>query len=320
MRLIDLMKDCIEHQKCYVKIRTYYNYLQIANCYVANDLIGNKDVKKIKKENLNDFIMEKYTSINQKTNKELSYSTIVLIKGVINRTMKYAYENKYINELVLANVKIKKKKKEKVEALTKEEQAKIEKYIITKRQTYRYGIIICLYTGLRIGELLSLKWSDIDMKKKVICVNSTTYRTYDGEKSIIVEDTPKTESSIREIPLVNVVISLMKELKKFQNEESEFVISRARGKKIECRAYEKSWETLLKKLNIKHYKFHVLRHTFATRALEVGVDIKTLSEILGHSNPTVTLNTYVHTDYNLKKNAINRVVKKFSYLDSVESL
>lgn len=316
MKFIELVREHIEYTKPTVKIRTYYNYTQYANCYIANHEIGNKDIRRIKQDELNQFLVYLYENGKQSNGSDLSKSTIEGLKGVINRALKYACKKKYLNNLQLADVKIKKKKYEKVEALTKEEQTKIEKHILNRKEVYRYGFIICLYTGVRIGELLSLKWEDIDFKHKIIKINSTTYRTYNGEKSVIIEDEPKTESSKREIPLVNMIVSLLKELKEFQNNSSKYVISRKIGKKIETRAYEESFTRLLKKLNIRHYKFHCLRHTFATRCLEAGVDIKTLSEIMGHSSPTVTLSIYVHTDYNLKKNALNKITKKFSYLET----
>ena len=266
---------------------------------------------------LNSYISGKYVTGNKFTNKSLSLSSIKTIIGIINRALKYAYKRAYIDKRIQIDIVIKPNNKKKIECLSKDEQSKLEKYILENKKIYNYGVIISMYTGLRIGELVSLKWENIDFKHKVIVINSTTYRTSINHKSVVIKDSAKTESSNREIPLVKEVILLLKELKSYQKNKSEYVISRKTGKQIEVRSYQDSFTRLLKKLDIKHYDFHSLRHTFATRSLEVGVDIKTLSEILGHSNPTVTLNTYVHSNMDLKRNALNKLVKKFSLMSEV---
>lgn len=93
------------------------------------------------------------------------------------------------------------------------------------------------------------------------------------------------------------------------------MISTKIGKQTDIRAYQTSFSRLLKRLNIKHYGFHSLRHTFATRCLELGVDIKTLSELLGHTNPTITLNRYVHSNIDLKRVALNKISKQLSVIN-----
>lgn len=110
--------------------------------------------------------------------------------------------------------------------------------------------------------------------------------------------TPKTRTSRREIPIPKQILEIMKSIRKKSN--SKYVIANA-ASPVSVRSYQRSFELLLKKLNIAHKGFHALRHTFATRALECGMDVKTLSEILGHKNPTITLNRYVHSLMEHKK-------------------
>ena len=165
-----------------------------------------------------------------------------------------------------------------------------------------FGIILCLYAGLRIGELLALTWADMDLRKGLISVTKSCHDSKDGR---VVEE-PKTLSSRRIIPLPKQLLPLLKGLKK--RSTSPFVIS-SNGKPVFVRSYQRTFELLLIKLRIPHKGFHSLRHTFATRALECGMDVKTLSEILGHKNPTVTLNRYAHSLMEHKADMMNRLGK-----------
>lgn len=309
MKVFDIVNEYIETKKHGVKLRTYLFYKQQSNTYIK-DNIGEIDIKVLLQDDVDNFIIGLYENGSKKTGEKLSYSTVKGIDGLLNRSLKYAYKKGYISQQIKSDVCLKQNSNKKIEALTKDEQKKIENYILSKKRCYNYGVLISLYTGMRLGELLVLKWSDIDYKNKLIHVQRTTCRVMgDNSKTVIIEDTPKSKSSIRDLPLTNFLISLLKELKKFQNNNSEYVVSRAVGKRIENRSYQESFDRLLKRLNIRHYGFHSLRHTFATRSLEIGIDIKTLSELMGHSNPTITLNRYVHSDLNMKKDAMDKLSK-----------
>ena len=312
MKLINVVNEFLNEKKYGIKKRTFLFYNQMINLHIANE-IGDVELNDLTQNKLNEFIINKYEFGNKKNKGGLSYSTIKSLQGILNRCLKFAYKRKYLSERLEIDVSIKQNNVKKVEALTKEEQFKIEKYLLDKKRKYCYGILISLYKGMRLGELLALRWEDIDYKNKTINIRRTTCRVLENNKTIIIEDTPKTLSSFREIPLTNFVISILKELKQYQNNKSEYVISKNTGKRIETRSYQESFSRLLKRLKIRHYGFHSLRHTFATRCLELGVDIKTLSELLGHTNPTVTLNRYVHSNIELKKAAMNKLSKKFNY-------
>lgn len=168
-----------------------------------------------------------------------------------------------------------------------------------------FGIFLCLYTGLRIGEILALEWSDIDLKKAELNVSKTCHDSKDRsgkyERSV---NAPKSLTSSRIIPIPKQIIPLLHERKK--KSRSPFVVASGQDI-ISVRSYQRSFELLLKKLEIPHRGFHALRHTFATRAIECGMDIKTLSEIMGHKNPTVTLNRYAHSLMDHKKSMMNRL-------------
>lgn len=314
MKLKEVIKEQIESKKYSIKERTYFFYRQLLLNHIEEE-IGNIDLKEITQDVIDSYIINKYKSGNKNTGKGLSYSSTKLLIGIINRALEYAYKKKYINDKLQIEVTIKNNIFKKVDALSKEEQRKIENYIINKNKIYSYGVLLSLYTGLRIGELLALKWRDIDFKNKIININKTVCKIIKSNKTVTIESTPKTSSSIREIPLNNSIIILLKDLKRYQENKSEYVISKNTGKQIDIRAYQASLSRILKRLNIKHYSFHSLRHTFATRCLELGVDIKTLSELLGHTNPTITLNRYVHSNMNLKRVALNKISKQLNVIN-----
>jgi len=194
-----------------------------------------------------------------------------------------------------------------VDSFSVNEQKKIEDAVLKDKRDKMFGVIICLYTGLRIGELLALEWSDIDLSKGELSVTKTCYDGKDENgKGCRIIGTPKTDTSRRTIPLPKQLIPFLKERKK--RSLSKFVVSN--GEKIvSVRSYQRSFELLLVKLKIPHHGFHALRHTFATRAIECGMDAKSLSEILGHKNPTITLKRYVHSFMEHKKEFMNRLGK-----------
>ena len=187
------------------------------------------------------------------------------------------------------------------------EQKKIEQYILNEKNKRLFGVLLCLYTGLRIGELLALEWSDIDMNKGELRVNKTCHYGKDKTGQFgRITDIPKTQSSIRTIPIPKQLMPLLRDTKK--KSRSTHIVSNGENL-IAIRSYQRSFSVLLKKLNIPHRGFHSLRHTFATRALECGMDVKTLSEILGHKNSTVTLNRYAHSLMEHKKEMMNKLGK-----------
>ena len=182
------------------------------------------------------------------------------------------------------------------------EQKQIEQAILNGKKDKLYGILLCLYSGLRIGGLIALRWNGIDFTKGLMTVSKSCH---DGKGGLIIDE-PKTATSRRVIPLPKQLLPILKGIKK--RSRSPFVVS-SNGRPVSVRSYQRSFELLLRKLNIPHKGFHSLRHTFATRALECGMDVKTLSEILGHKNPTVTLNRYAHSLMEHKADMMNRLGK-----------
>lgn len=168
-----------------------------------------------------------------------------------------------------------------------------------------FGVILCLYTGLRIGELLALEWSDIDLSTGLLHITRSCHYSKDQNGTYgRITESPKTRSSIRTIPIPGQIMPYLEHMKDLSL--SNYVISHG-DTPISVRSYQRSFARMLQKLDIPHRGFHSLRHTFATRALECGMDVKTLSEILGHKSPTITLGRYVHSLMEHKTEMMNKL-------------
>jgi len=288
------------------KQRTYTRYKEIVEQHIITQL-GELDLSEITPYVLQCYVTELLKCGNLRTGKGLSANSVNSIITVIQNTLKTAYSLGIVSEYVGDKIKRPRASEKKVECFSMSEQKKIEQYILNEGNTRFFGVLLCLYTGLRIGELLALEWSDIDMSKGELQVNKTCH--YGKDKNGVfgrITDIPKTQASIRTIPLPKQLIPHLREVKK--KSRSTHIVSNG-SNLISIRSYQRSFASLLKKLNIQHRGFHSLRHTFATRALECGMDVKTLSEILGHKNPTVTLNRYAHSLMEHKKEMMNKLGK-----------
>ncbi len=291
------------------KIRTYERYTIIIDKHLSPKL-GDYEMDDLTAILLQRHITELLQSGNQRTGKDLAVNTVNGVITIMKTTLKLAYSLGLCKEYVGDKIKRPKSQEKTVDCFTLGQQRKIEIAVQADKRPKIFGITLCLYTGLRIGELLALTWSDLDLSKGLLSVNKTCS---DGKNEqgrfCRRQDTPKTHSSKREIPIPKQLIPTLRELKK--KSKSKQVIEDKDGKAVSVRSYQRSFELLLKKLRIPRKCFHSLRHTFATRALECGIDVKTLSELLGHKSPTVTLNRYAHSMTKHKKEMMNKLGKLY---------
>lgn len=195
--------------------------------------------------------------------------------------------------------------------LTKANQKKLMTYLKDNFSFLNLGILVCLSTGLRIGEICALRWSDIDMVTGTLYVNRTIERIYivDTEKphTELVVNTPKTKNSLREIPLSKELVRVLRPLMKIVN--VNYYILTNDMKPTEPRTYRNYFNRLLRQLDIPRLKFHGLRHSFATRCIESHCDYKTVSVLLGHADISTTLNLYVHPNEEQKRNCIDKMMR-----------
>ena len=302
MKYIDWLIQWLENYiRPSVKVRTYERYKLIVEQHIK-DKIGGVELSDLSPLILQPLITELLQGGNKKTGKGLSASSVNAVISVIQSSLKTAHFLGLTKEYTADKLKRPKLKEKSVECFTLAEQKQIEHAIRSGKKDKLFGIILCLYSGLRIGELMALQWSDIDFVKGVLTVSKSCN---DGKGGLIIDE-PKTATSRRVIPLPKQLLPILKDIKK--KSDSPFMVS-SNGKPVSVRSYQRSFELLLKKLKIPHKGFHSLRHTFATRAIECGMDVKTLSEILGHKNPTITLNRYAHSLTEHKKEMMNRLGK-----------
>lgn len=287
------------------KQRTFEQYSRVAQIHIL-PYLGDIELTDLTPFVLQKFITDLTTNGNKRTGKGLSPNFVKTILSVIQNSLKTAHLVGYLPEYSANKIKRPKIVEKQVECFSIQEQKKIEEAALSAKKDKYRGIVLCLYTGLRIGELLALAWNDIDFDKNILSVKKTCHDGNENGKRIRIIDTPKTENSRRQIPLSKTLVKMLKDMKKKSN--CEFVI--ADGEKpVYIRSYQRSFELLLKKLKLPHKGFHSLRHTFATRALECGMDVKSLSEILGHKNATITLNRYAHSLWEHKAEMMNKLSK-----------
>lgn len=185
-----------------------------------------------------------------------------------------------------------------VKTLTQNEQKKLIQVLYHEMDIFKMAVMLCLFTGLRLGELCALKWIDIDFENKILMVSRTVQRLRvdgNGTKTVLIETAPKSEYSRREIPFPNMVLGLFV---RFQNNK-EYIFGG--NKPMEPRTMQYHFKKMLKEAELPDTNFHVLRHTFFTNCIEGGTDEKSLSEVLGHSDVQITLNRYVHPSMDTKR-------------------
>ena len=306
MKYIDWLIQWLENYiRPSVKVRTYERYRLIVEQHIK-DKTGSIELNDLSPLVLQSFITWLLQSGNKKTGKGLSANSVNAVISVIQSSLRTAHLLGLTKEYMADKLKRPKLKEKPVECFTLAEQKQIEQAVLNGKKDKLYGIILCLYSGLRIGELLALTWDDIDFGKGLLFVSKTCHDGNDGKNHIRIIDSPKTVHSRRVIPLPKQILSLLKGVKK--RSKCEYVIA-DKDKPVFVRSYQRTFEFLLKKLNISHKGFHSLRHTFATRAMECGMDVKTLSELLGHKNATITLNRYAHSLLEHKVDMMNRLGK-----------
>lgn len=290
--------------------------LQTYNCYsglVATHIIptlGRIELNDLTALDIQKFITSLKKCGNLKTGQGLSSNYINGIINIVQGSLKTAFDLGIISQNFTGKIRRPKAAEKRVECFSLDEQRQIEKAVLNHKKKKMRGIILCLYTGLRIGELLALQWDDIDFEKGYIKVTKSAHDCKIENEYERVIDVPKSPTSNRIIPIPSQILSFLSAWK--TESACDFLIADG-TKPTFVRSYQSSFSTLLKKLGIPHKGFHSLRHTFATRALECGMDVKTLSEILGHKNATITLNRYVHSLYEHKVEMMRKIGSLYEF-------
>lgn len=286
-----------------VKESTYCNYSNLLKNQII-PILGEIRFCELNGEILQFFIYQAQSqnNISEKTTKDCL--------GIIKQIIIDGQEEGIISSFAFSKRKLKYKKQELIgnvkKVYTEEEYKKIIQEILKNVDNKKMGILLGLYTGMRIGELCALQFKDIDFKNKVIYVTKTLQRIYDPTKDInpskIQITSTKTTSSIRTIPITDEIAKVLEKM----NTGNENYVLTGKKKYTEPRTFRRSYQRFMQKIGIEPLKFHSLRHTFASMNIENGTDIKTISEILGHSDIDTTLKVYTHTSEKAKKKAIDK--------------
>ena len=263
--------------------------------YIKYSLVYQKHIKKIFEnvllyEMTDSFVSEKFSDV-------LSDSVQKSIYCVLNQILKFA-STQYSLTITPLKRPVSKMHNKPIKILSKSEQKQLMAVLYQEMDLFKMAVLLVLFTGLRLGELCALKWTDIDFENKLLTVNRTVQRLYvEGykTKTILMETAPKSEHSRREIPVSIILLELLIE---FRNGK-EYVFGG--DKPMEPRTIQYQFKKILKEADLADTNFHILRHTFSTNCVEDGMDVKSLSEMLGHSDVQITLNRYVHPSMDTKR-------------------
>ena len=290
-----------EYKRPYVKQSTMAAYVLILENHVLPEF-GDND--SLHEHDVQAFVLKKIE-------RGLSVKSVKDILIVLKMVMKFGVKNEWMTHYEWDIKYPANNQPKELEVLSVANHKKILDYVQHNFTFMSLGIYISLSTGLRIGEICALKWSDINVADGTITVQRTIERIYvveGGKKHTqLVINTPKTVNSCREIPMSKELLAMVKPMKKVVN--GDFYVLTNEDKPTEPRTYRNYYNRLMEKLDIPKLKYHGLRHSFATRCIEAGCDYKTVSVLLGHSNISTTLNLYVHPNMEQKKRCINKMLK-----------
>lgn len=278
----------LENKKHSVKESTYCYYYSL----IKNHIIP--FFNKVSCKRIDEIIINEYINVIYSKNKKISKKTLKDILVVLRQIIKLAN--------IKVDISLPKVTRKEVKILSYEEQLKFEKSTNVCNDVCKFCMYLCLYTGLRIGEVCALKWKDIDLENRLIYVSKTLIRIKNlndnshAKTKVILSDA-KTDNSMRVIPIPKKIIYTLKTYKTFD----ELFLITGTNKYMEPRLLYNKFKKLLKEIGVDNYKFHVLRHTFASNCIKNGFDPKTLSELLGHSDIRLTLSLYVHSDIEFKR-------------------
>lgn len=288
-----LFEQWLESRKNIVKKSTYMNYVSLYETHIRPEFAA-VSPDKITVFMINQYISKLLESGGKRVS-GLSANTVKEIVIVLKSVFKYGEITLNLSNPA-KNISLPKTEFHEMETFSKIEMESIRNHAINSSIS-DIGILFCLYTGMRIGEICALKWSDIDVETQLISINKTLYRiknpAENNPKTLIIIDTPKSRNSIRKIPIPTFMLRRLTEMKRNCSSDSYFLTCSNRY--IEPRSYRERYKNFLKSADIPYRNFHVLRHTFATECIRCGIDVKTVSELLGHSSVKITLDRYVHS-------------------------
>lgn len=293
-----------------IKESTYIKYTNSLNSYLC-PAFSSKTIESISRSDVSALCVE-LSEHGGLDSKGLSPKTITDSLSILRSIFNYATDEKGISVANITGISVK-ASHETMRVLSISEQEKLEGVLREDLSPCNLGILLCLYTGIRIGEVCALTWKDIIVEEQLLSVNKTMQRLQQlngsERKTKVVISSPKSECSIRRIPLPDSIYQL---LQSNRCSDDSYVLTGRINKFVEPRTMENRFKKVLRLAGVEDTNFHTLRHTFATRCVEIGFDIKSLSEILGHASVNITLNRYVHPSMKLKQKNMNMLSDLFA--------
>lgn len=275
--------EWINSQKPQVKLSTYAKYYNVLKLYL-NPTFGQKHISQITRSEVLEFSRMMLTIGGSKRN-GLTPKTINGALSVLKNIFWFAEVEKSCAVADIKNISVRQPQKA-MRILTRSEQIALSDYLCVNQTPCHLGILLCLYTGMRIGEICALKWGDIHIDEQYLYIHQSMQRvqtsTVSKSKTVVLIQSPKSECSIRKIPIPAEILQLLIPIK--QPDEA-FLLTGMTHKFLEPRSLENRFKSIINECGIENTNFHSLRHTFATRCVELGFDIKSLSEILAQTLP-----------------------------------
>ena len=291
-----------------VKESTWIKYRNILKCSIVPRL-GNTNLSEIDYSVVSALCNDLMES-GGKDQVGLAAKTVADALSLTKAVIKYASRMKYVTDRTALDVSVKVKKAP-LRVLSVQEQQILISELTEELDFTGLGIYICMFSGIRVGELCALTWDDISLENNMIHIHRTMQRiqTPDGKtKTAILIAEPKSQCSIRDIPIVGTLREKLMQ----QTVKEGYVLTGSKNKYVEPRTMQNRFKAIVEHCGIRDAHFHTLRHTFATRCIEAGFDVKSLSEILGHANVSITLNRYVHPSMELKQKNMDRLSELFA--------
>ncbi|MBO0472889.1 hypothetical protein IGL98_001455 [Enterococcus sp. DIV0840] len=281
-----------------VKSSTYAQYHWLCSTYIV-PYFKNCYLHNLTSEDIQKFIL---TLEKQ----DLASGTIRNIFTLLKKMLISAKKHQLLFGSPYKQIRLPHKQKKTIAALSRGDQRRLE--AVALNETGCSPIILSLYLGLRIGEISGLKWSDIDFNNEVVYIQRTVSRVKTSfkteNKTNIIISSPKTEQSYRLVPLSKKIVYYL--LDKKQHSQSDYVVT-CKNNLAEPRVIRYRFKSSVKKAGISDTHFHILRHTFATRCIEMGTDITSLSKLLGHTSVKMTLDIYTDSMLESRKNIIQKL-------------
>lgn len=305
MTYAEWLRIWLDRREIYVKEATAANYLQNVERHIIPAL-GQLSLPELTEQKLQEAALLWLEKGRCDGNGGLSERTVKAMIMLIKQSLKAAAKegripDRHYDILFPPSMEV-----QKLKVLSRTEQALLTQYIYMNLTPKNLGLLFCMHTGLRIGELCALRWGDIDLESRTVTISRTVQRIYQrnpgGSGSTkLIFTTPKTTHSARTIPISTLLYPI---LRKMHPGKPDAYLLTGRMDCTEPRTYRDYYNRLRKKLELSDVTFHGLRHTFATRLIENGVDYKTVSELLGHASVNITLNLYVHPQMEQKRKAV----------------